>query len=159
VPSLRHRHQPITEQRLVRRTERCVLQPLCRLRRVARLVAVTFGLLPFLLNTAAACGFVPEFDCCPDNAAHVLREQASGHTVASAHPGADFLTLAPEPSDADSADCGPCDCEYCKGFFLAHLSGIPVAIIVSDPPQHSVVHTDLRQIALEFVDAPPVPPP
>jgi len=139
------------------------LQALCGLRRVARSVAVAFSLLPLLLNTAGASGAFPEFDSCPERVAHALQVHAStGPDHQGAHQG---HPIAPQShSDLDAAhvdspddDCDFCEC--CQGFFLAHLSAIPAAITAPVFPGRSLDHFDLRRIALEFIEAPPVPPP
>ena len=46
-----------------------------------------------------------------------------------------------------------------QGFFLAHLSAIPAAVAIPVFPDRRVDHFDLLRIALEFSEAPPVPPP
>jgi len=139
------------------------LQTLCGLRRVTRSVAITFSVLLLFLTAVGTCGAFPEFDSCPERVAHALQEQAS---TGPDHQGAhqDHLLAPHSHSDlgaahADSPD-DDCDfCECCQGFFLAHLSAIPASITAPVFPDRSLDHFDLLRIALEFIEAPPVPPP
>lgn len=129
---------------------------------MARAMAVSFSLLSLLLNTAGASGVFPEFDSCPEHLAHELREHAAfgldqlgaHQSFPAMHSHSDAGAIQVVFSDGDNDFC---DC--CQGFFLAHLSGIPVAVTIPAFPDRRVDHSELCQMALEFTDAPPVPPP
>lgn len=139
-----------------------VLQALRGRRRVARPVTIMLSALLLLLTTAGTCGAFPQFDSCPERAAHAQQEHAAdgldhqgtrhGHPLAPlSHPDPGVTHASPD------GDGGYCEC--CKGFFMAHLSAISATITVAIFPEHSAAPSGLRHMALEFVSAPPVPPP